>query len=82
MLTLAVHADEVDGYLLMVYDDATVCKVPMGRILDKEEGKQELYFNEIAAYEQKLDFLTARDKCAAYVERYPTDEDGVKSWRS
>jgi hypothetical protein len=45
MLTLAVHADEVDGYLLMVYDDATVCKVPMGRILDKEEGKEYNRYN-------------------------------------
>lgn len=39
MLTLAVHGREMEGYLLLVYDDATVCKVPMGRILDKEEGK-------------------------------------------
>ena len=45
MLTLAVHSDEVDGYLLMVYDDATVCKVPMGRILDKEEGKEYNRYN-------------------------------------
>jgi hypothetical protein len=40
MLTLAIHGSEVDGYLLMVYDDATVCRVPMNRILDKEEGKE------------------------------------------
>ena len=45
MLSLAVHAAEVDGYLLMVYDDATVCKVPMGRILDKEEGKEYNRYN-------------------------------------
>ena len=43
-------------------------------------GYEEEYLTvaEFMAYEQKLDFLTARDKCAAYVERYPTDEDGVK----
>jgi hypothetical protein len=40
MLTLAIHGSEVDGYLLMVYEDATVCRVPMNRILDKEEGKE------------------------------------------
>ena len=44
----------------------------------KEAGKQELYFNEICAYEQRLDFLTARDKCRTYVEMYPTDEEGAK----
>ena len=30
------------------------------------------------AYEKKLDFLTARDKCRTYVEMYPTDEEGAK----
>ena len=39
MLTLAVHASETDGYLLLVYEDGTVSKVPMNRILDKEEAK-------------------------------------------
>lgn len=45
MLTLAVHNNELDGYLLLVYDDATVCKVPMSRILDKEESKEYSRFN-------------------------------------
>ena len=40
MLTMAVHNSELDGYLLLVYEDATVCKVPMGRILDKDEAKE------------------------------------------
>jgi hypothetical protein len=39
LLTLAVRESELDGYLIMVYDDATVCKVPMNRILDKDESK-------------------------------------------
>ena len=39
MLTLAVHQEELEGYLLLVYDDATVTKVPMGWILDKDESK-------------------------------------------
>jgi hypothetical protein len=34
-----VRESELDGYLILVYDDATVCKVPMNRILDKEESK-------------------------------------------
>lgn len=52
--------------------------ITQGLELPGEEGKQELYFNEIIAYEKKLDFLTARDKCRTYVERYPTDEAGEK----
>ena len=39
MLTLAVHQEELEGYLLLVYDDATVTKVPMSWILDKDESK-------------------------------------------
>lgn len=58
--------------------DAALDYITQGLSLEGEEGKQELYFNEIAAYEKKLDFLTARDKCRTYVEMYPTDEDGVK----
>lgn len=58
--------------------DAALDYIAQGLSLDGEEGKQELYFNEICAYEQRLDFLTARDKCRTYVEMYPTDEDGQK----
>lgn len=58
--------------------DAALDYITEGLSLEGEEGKQELYFNEICAYEQRLDFLTARDKCRTYVEMYPTDEDGVK----
>lgn len=39
LLTLAVRESELNGYLLMAYDDATVCKVPMSWILDKEVSK-------------------------------------------
>ena len=45
MLTLAIHNSELDGYLLLVYEDATVCKVPMSWILDKEEGKEYNRYN-------------------------------------
>ncbi len=45
MLTLAIHNSELDGYLLLVYEDATVCKVPMNWILDKEEGKEYNRYN-------------------------------------
>lgn len=58
--------------------DAALDYIAQGLSLSGEEGKQELYFNEIVAYEKKLDFLTARDKCRQYVEMYPTDEGGAK----
>lgn len=52
--------------------------IQRGLALEGESGKQELYFNEIAAYERKLDFATAREKAIEYVQRYPTDEAGQK----
>ena len=58
--------------------DGALEYITQGLRLDGEAGKQELYFNEIIAYEKKLDFLTARERCRAYVEMYPTDEDGAK----
>lgn len=36
--------------------------------------KQSLMFEEIIIYEQKLDFNTAYEKCLAYVNMYPEDE--------
>lgn len=52
--------------------------ISQGLALSGEVGKQELYFNEIVAYERKLDFDTAKVKAQAYVEKYPTDEAGQK----
>ncbi len=58
--------------------DTALNYIAQGLSLDGEDGKQALYFNEIVAFEKKLDFLTARDKCKTYVEMYPTDEEGAK----
>ena len=58
--------------------DKALNYIIQGLELPGGEGKQELYFNEIIAYEKKLDFLSARDKCRTYVEMYPTDEAGAK----
>lgn len=82
---LSLDSESKDAYnglalcALTVFDpDTALDYITKGLSLDGEEGKQELYFNEIVAYEKRLDFLTARDKCRTYVEMYPTDEDGVK----
>lgn len=52
--------------------------INQGLSLPGSEGKQDLYFNEIVAYERNLDFLTAKDKCQTYVDNYPTDEKGQR----
>lgn len=51
-----------------------------GLALDGTSGKQELYFNEIVAYERMQDFATAKAKAQEYVQRYPSDEAGQKEW--
>ena len=42
------------------------------------EDKQNLLYNEIAVYEQQLDFATALTKAQAYTEMYPDDEAAAK----
>ncbi len=60
--------------------DMALSYIGQGLALDDSEDKQGLYFNEIVAYEKKLDFETAREKARLYVERYPGDEAGRKEW--
>ncbi|MCD8021594.1 MAG: tetratricopeptide repeat protein [Lachnospiraceae bacterium] len=60
--------------------DTALTYISLGLALDGTSGKQELYFNEIVAYERKLDFATAKEKAEAYVANYPTDEAGQKEW--
>ena len=59
------------------YDEA-LRLIAEGLALDQEEGKQLLRFNEIVAYEKKLDFKSALVKAEAYCELYPSDEKGRK----
>ncbi len=40
LLTLAIHEDEEDGYLVIVYEDGLVNKVPISRLLEKPRGKR------------------------------------------
>lgn len=60
--------------------DTALSYISQGLALDGTDGKQELYFNEIVAYERKLDFGTAKEKAQAYVQNYPGDEAGQKEW--
>ncbi len=58
--------------------DAALGYIGQGLALDGTAGKQELYFNEIIAYERKLDFDTAQVKAQEYVDRYPGDANGSR----
>ena len=58
--------------------DSALTYITQGLSLDGTEGKQELYFNEIVAYERKLDFATAKAKAQEYIQNYPSDEAGQK----
>ena len=85
---LSKNSKDVDAYnglalcaLAQGDPDTALNYITQGLELPGGEGKQELYFNEIIAYEKKLDFLTARDKCRTYVGMYPTDEAGEKELR-
>lgn len=45
-----------------------------------DDEKRDLYYNEIVAYEKQYDFSSAREKAAAFVEKYPDDEEGQKEY--
>ncbi len=60
--------------------DTALSYIGQGLALEGTEGKQELYFNEIVAYERKLDFAAAKSKAQEYVQKYPSDEAGQKEW--
>lgn len=61
------------------YDEALTC-IRDGLALEDGSDKQNLYFNEIVAYERMLDFETAKEKAREYVARYPSDAAGQKEW--
>ena len=58
--------------------DTALTYIEQGLALETEEGKQQLRFNEIVAYERKLDFAAALEKAEAYTALYPTDAAGAK----
>lgn len=69
LVMCAIAAGEYDEALNLIAE---------GLELEEEEGKQQLRFNEIVAWEGKLDFPTALVKAEAYHALYPTDELGIK----
>ena len=67
-------------YMAQENYDAALEQINKGLALGMEDGKQDLLFNEIVAYEKKLDFQTAKAKAEAYVALYPSDEQGQKEY--
>jgi tetratricopeptide (TPR) repeat protein len=58
--------------------DAAVDDIANGIPNSTTEELQNLLFNEIVAYEKKLDFATALQKAREYVEMFPEDEAAAK----
>ena len=67
------YCDILDGD----YDSA-LSNIQKGLDTGDQDEKQALLFNEIVAYEKKMDYASAKEKITAYLEAYPTDERAVK----
>ena len=64
-----------------IYDknyDSALANIEKGLAEHNEEERQELLYNEIVAYEYKLDFETAKEKMASYLQAYPDDEAAIR----
>lgn len=59
------------------YDDALL-NIDKGLAEEESEERQDLLFNEIVAYEYKLDFETAKEKISAYLKIYPDDAAAIR----
>lgn len=58
--------------------DSALNYIQQGLEYNDPEEQQSLLFNEIVAYEYKLDFETAKQKMAAYLETYPEDAAAIR----
>lgn len=62
------------------YDQALE-NIQLGIDNAQTEDMQNLLYNQIAAYEKKLDFDTAESKMETYIKLYPEDEAAQKEYR-
>lgn len=58
--------------------DAALENIQQGLAFSSEEDQRGLLYNEIVAYEYKLDFATAKAKMAEFLTLYPEDEEGLR----
>ena len=64
-----------------IYDgdyDRALKNIRKGLNAGEDSEIQGLLYNEIVAYEYKKDFQIAKEKMAAYLEKYPDDEDAIR----
>lgn len=60
--------------------DAALVTLEAGIAKGEDQGLKELLGNEIAVYERKGDFETAKLKMESYLERYPEDEAAQREY--
>ncbi len=60
--------------------DSAMKDVEAGLAVGDEDAEQGLLFNEIVLYEQLRDWSTAKQKAAAFVTKYPSDEAGMREY--
>lgn len=58
--------------------DSALQNIQSGLAADDKEERQGLLFNEIAVYEYKRDFETAKAKMQEYLEQFPEDEAALR----
>jgi Tfp pilus assembly protein PilF len=58
--------------------DLALANIEKGLAEHNKEEEQELLYNEIIVYEYKLDFDTAKEKMAAYLQLYPDDAPAIR----
>lgn len=84
METFGESAKAYNGIALCEIADGTyntaITAAETGLALEGEDGKRDLLYNEIVAYEKNLDFESAKAKAAQFVEAYPDDEAGRKEY--
>ena len=81
-----------DGESLTAYNGLVLCDIKdgayasalenaeKGLALSGEEGRQELIYNTIVAYEYQEIFWKCGQKAQEYVEKYPSDERGTREY--
>ena len=60
--------------------DSALNNITLGLTLAEGDERQSLLFNEIVAYEGKLDFETAKARAEAYLKIYPDDTNAQKEY--
>lgn len=68
------------AYLALEEQDYTkaLSYIEEGLQSGSSDTRQALLFNEIVIYEKQMDFASAKEKMAAYLEEYPADEAAVR----